>query len=262
MKLHSSITGMTTLGTRQQIYIPPSISSSGHILLRLYRKILDVEQLRLRFWSIGTKFDPNLSAIRHVYLLPSALCLAVALLASCSSSPRVTFYTLNVAATNEAPAPALDSVAIGPITLSDLLDRPQLVVRTSANRVDILETHRWAESPKSEIPRIIAADLGILLTPARVSTYPQNAGLEANYRVLLDIQRFEMTAGEGVGLEALWSVRRSDGGVPKTGRTVISEPVGAAGYDALVAAQSRALAAVSRDLAQALREVARAAQSQ
>lgn len=192
----------------------------------------------------------------------TTLCLAVALLAGCSNSPRVTFYTLNVAATNEAPTPPLNSVAIGPITLPDLLDRPQLVVQTSANRVDILETHRWAESPKSEIPRIVAADLGILLKPAHVSTYPQNAGQEAEYRVLLDIQRFEMTAGNGVGLEALWSVRRSDGGVPKTGRTVVSEPVDAVGYDALVAAQSRALATVSRDLAQALREVARAVQPQ
>lgn len=190
------------------------------------------------------------------------ICLAVALLAGCSSSPRTLFYTLNAAAIKEAPAPPLNSVAIGPITLPDLLDRPQLVVRTSANRVEILESHRWAESPKSEIPRIIAADLGVLLKPARVSTYPQNAGLEADYRVLLDIQRFEMTAGEGASLEALWSVRRSDGGVPKTGRTLVSEPVGAAGYDALVAAQSRALAAVSRDLARALGEVARAAQSQ
>lgn len=190
----------------------------------------------------------------------TTLCLAVALLAGCSSSPKVTFYTLNVAATNEASAPALNSVAIGSITLPDLLDRPQLVVRTSANRVEILETHRWAESLKSEIPRIIASDLGILLKPARVSTYPQNAGLEADYRVLLDIQRFEMTAGEGVSLEALWSVRRSNGGVPKTGRTVVSEPASAVGYDALVAAQSRALAVVSRDLAQALREVAQAPQ--
>lgn len=192
----------------------------------------------------------------------TTLCLAVALLAGCSSSPKVTFYTLNIAATNEAPAPPLTSVAIGPITLPDLLDRPHLVVRTAANRVDILETHRWAESLKSEIPRIIAADLDILLKPAGVSTYPQNAGLEAEYRVLLDIQGFEMTAGKGVSLEALWSVRKSDGGLPKSGRSKVSEPVSAAGYDALVAAQSRALAVVSRDLAQALREVARAAKAQ
>jgi hypothetical protein len=39
---------------------------------------------------------------------------------------------------------------------------------------------------------------------------------------------------------------------------VVSEPAGAGGYDALVAAQSRALAAVSRDLAQALRVMAAA----
>jgi uncharacterized protein len=192
----------------------------------------------------------------------TTLWLAVALLAGCSSSPRVTYYTLNAAATNETAGPPLNSVAIGPVTLPPLLDRPHLVVRTGANRVEILETQRWAESPKSEIPRIVAADLAILLKPARVSTYPQNAGLEAEYRVLLDIQRFEMTVGEGVGLEALWSVRRSDGGLPKTGRTVVSEPVDAAGYDAVVAAQSRAVAAVSRDLAQALREAARAAQGQ
>jgi len=44
-------------------------------------------------------------------------------------------------------------------------------VRTSANLVDILGTHRWAESPKIEIPRIIAADLGILLKPARVVSH-------------------------------------------------------------------------------------------
>lgn len=189
----------------------------------------------------------------------TALCLAATLLVGCSSSPKVTFYTLNVAATDEAPVSAITSVAIGPITLPELLDRPQLVVRTTANRVEFLESHRWAESLKSEIPRIIAADLGILLKPTRVSSYPQNAGLEAGYRVMLDIQRLEMTAGEGVRLEALWSVRKSDGGVPKSGRTMVSEPVSAAGYDALVAAQSRALAVVSRDLAQALREAARAA---
>jgi uncharacterized protein len=183
------------------------------------------------------------------------LCLALSLLAGCSS-PRVTYYTLNVAATPDAPVSSIDSVAIGPVTLPDLLNRPQLVVRTGANRVDILETHRWAESLKSEIPRIISEDLAVLLKPARVSVYPQNAGLDADYRVQIDIQRFEMTDGEGVALDALWSVRRTGSGTPKSGRSMVNEPAGAAGYEALVAAQSRALVAVSRDVAKALRDVA------
>jgi uncharacterized lipoprotein YmbA len=125
-------------------------------------------------------------------------------------------------------------------------------VRTAANRVDVLEFHRWAESLKSEIPRIIAADLDLLLKPARVSTYPQSAGQDADYRIQVDIQRFEMNAGVGVALDVLWSVRRSDSGIVKTGRTVVSESVGNDGYDNLVAAQSRVLSAVSRDLALAL----------
>jgi uncharacterized lipoprotein YmbA len=196
--------------------------------------------------------------MRHSLTGMMTLCLALFLLAGCSRSPRVTFYTLNVAATPEAAAPALDSAAIGPVTIPAMLDQPLLVVRTAANQVDILEIHRWAAPLKSEIPRIIAEDLTILLKPTRVSTYPQNAGADATYRILIDIQRFEMTAGETVALDALWSVRRADGGTAKTGRSVISEPAGAAGYDALVAAQSRALAALSRDLAQALRAEATA----
>jgi uncharacterized lipoprotein YmbA len=168
---------------------------------------------------------------------------------------------MNTTATAETvAASAIDSVAVGPVTLPDLLDRPQLVARTGANRVEILETHRWAESLKSDIPRIIAANLAVLLPSTMVSAYPQNAGLDAAYRISVDIQRIEMTAGEGVALEALWTVRRAGGGAPKTGRTVVSESAGSAGYEALVAAQSRALAAVSRDLAQALRSQADSAQ--
>jgi uncharacterized lipoprotein YmbA len=181
-------------------------------------------------------------------------CVALFLLAGCSRSPRVTFYTLNSVAPTEKVAPALLSVAVGSVTLPGLVDQPQLVVRTGINQVDILEIHRWAEPLRGEVPRIIAANLTLLLPQSLVSTYPQNAGLDADYRVNVDIQRFELSATEGASLDALWSVRRVGGDSPKkTGRTVVSEPAGAAGYDALVAAQSRALAAVSRDIAQALR---------
>jgi hypothetical protein len=150
-------------------------------------------------------------------------------------------------------------VVIGPVTLPDLLDRPQFVVSLDANRVDILEMQRWAAPLKSEIPRIIAENLAALLKPTRVSAYSQNSGLDAVYRVQIDIQKLEMAEGKGVALDAFWSIRRSDGDTAKSGRTVVSEPVTVAGYESLVAAQSRALAVVSRDLAQALRDLAKPA---
>jgi len=147
-------------------------------------------------------------------------------------------------------------VSIGPVTLPDLLDRPQLVVRTSATKVAILETHRWAESLRSEIPRVISGNLAGMIKPARVATWQQSSGADAHYRILIDIQRLELTDGKGVVLEALWSIRTVDGVVVQRGRSEVNQPVAASGYDALVAAQSQALSAVSRDLAAALRTVA------
>lgn len=175
--------------------------------------------------------------------------------AACGRSPGVTFYTLT-AMTPEATAPttAPHAVAVGPVTLPELIDRPQLVIRVAANRVEILETHRWAESLQSEIPRVLAENLARLLRPARVSAYQQNASRDAEYRVLVDIQRFESIPGDGVTIEALWSVRRTAiGAAPKNGRSLVREPVRGMGYDALTAAHSRALAAISNDIAQAMR---------
>jgi hypothetical protein len=188
-----------------------------------------------------------------------AVCLAGASTA-CSRSPRVTFYTLEpVSRAETAPhASAFPVVAVGPATLPEVVDRPQLVVRVAANRVDILEMHRWAEPLRSEIPRTIAENLGRLLGSSRVSSYPQHAGADADYRVLLDIQRFESSPGEAVTVEVIWSLRRAAGGAPKIGHSLVREPVGALGYDPLVAAYGRALLAVSGDLARAIRAEAAA----
>jgi uncharacterized lipoprotein YmbA len=186
------------------------------------------------------------------------ICLTLALLAGCSRSPRVAFYMLNATAAPETVSQTLESVVIGPVTLPELLDRPQFVVAVDVNRVDILEMQRWAAPLRSEIPRIIAEDLATLLKPTQVSAYPQNSGLDAVYRVQVDIQKLVMTEGKGVALDALWTIRRSDGGSVKSGRSVASEPSKSSGYEALAAAQSRALAVVSRDLARALRDAAAA----
>jgi uncharacterized lipoprotein YmbA len=142
---------------------------------------------------------------------------------------------------------------VGPVTLPEVVDRPQLVLRVATNRVDILESHRWAEPLKSEIARLIAENLGQLLGSSRVSSYFQNTGSDADYRVLVDIQRFELSPGEAVTVEAVWSLRRVAGGALKTGHSLKREPVGAEGYDQMVAAYGRALLAVSRDLAQEIR---------
>lgn len=192
-------------------------------------------------------------------MIQRALLFAVAcsalLAAGCSRSKQVTFYTLLPGAVHDAgpQTAAAPTVAIGPITLPEVVDRPQLVLRESENRVKIAELHRWAEPLKREIPRVLAQDLSALLKAAQVSAYPQNAGADAQYRVQVDLQRFEAVPGQGVTVEALWAVRRVADRAQVTGRSLVREPAQGSGYDALVAAYGRALSQVSRELADAVR---------
>lgn len=183
---------------------------------------------------------------------------ALALFTSaCSRSPRAVFYTLSPAAVPQAQTPggASPSVVVGPVTIPELVDRPQLVVRVAENRVDVLEMHRWAEPLKSEIPRLMARDLGRLLGSDRVSSYGQSAAADATYRVLVDVVRLESAPGGSVTVEAVWTVRRA-AGETRRGRSLVQEKVAGAGYEALVAACSRALAGVSVDIAKAIRAAA------
>lgn len=183
----------------------------------------------------------------------SFVCLAVAVLASCGSPPKERFYTLSAAGVAAATAAeAREHVVVGPVTLPEVVDRPQLVVRIGANEVAILEQHRWAEPLKSEIPRLIARTLSQLLGASRVSAYPESASQEAGLRVTIDILRFEAVPGIEASVDALWSVRRLPGGKPTTGRSVVSEPIAGEGYDAVVAAYGRALATLSRNIARAI----------
>jgi len=72
-------------------------------------------------------------------------------------------------------------------------------------------------------------------------------------RVRVDIVQFDSMPGEAVAIDALWTVHVAGRTTLLTGRSTVREPVSGSGYDALVAAHSRALATVSRDIAAAIR---------
>lgn len=180
-------------------------------------------------------------------------------LAGCGGSPKEMYYTLSAsgAMNDEAPASGVStySVAVGPITLPEVVDRPQLVLRVGPNEVTFEELHRWAGSLRSEIPQFIADNLAGYLNVKQVAAYPQSAGEDAEYRVLIDIQQFDATLGESVEIAALWTVRRSSDGAMQTGRSLAKESSSGLSYNAVVAAYSRALATVSREIAEAIRSV-------
>ena len=194
--------------------------------------------------------------MRYGYLWSAAVFLTISSLIGCGSS-RETYYTLSTSvAVNGTPSASSESaysIAVGPITLPEVVDRPQFVLRAGPNEVSIVELHRWAGPLKSEIPRVIADNLAADLNVKRVAAYPQSAGDNADYRVLVDIQRFDSTIGESVTIDALWTVKRVSDGTLRTGRSMARESSRGGSYETMVAAHSRALATISREIAEAIR---------
>ena len=189
----------------------------------------------------------------RLYALIAAM-FALAQLVGCGSSPPSHFYTLSSgAAPARSEAKAQYSVAIGQVTVPEIIDRPQIVTYIAPNQVQVAELERWAGPLKSQIPRVIADNLMQMLDGAYVYFHPQNVNLNADYQVQLQVQRFDSTLGDAVTVEVLWAVRPAQGGAEKSGRSTVREPTNGSSYDALVAAYSRALTAVSRDIAEAIR---------
>lgn len=184
-----------------------------------------------------------------------ALVWMTAFLAGCGTTPDSVFYTLRAAEPAPAESSAI-SVVVGPVTLPEAVDRPQLVVSTGGSRVEIAEFHRWAEPLKSEVPRVIASHLGRQLGTTRVGVFTDVSISDPDYRVLIDVQRFELRRGEETVVEALWTVRARAGAV-RTGYTRAQERVADTSYEAMVGAQGRALAAVSRAIGDAIQSIQR-----
>ncbi|WP_345816976.1 PqiC family protein (plasmid) [Paraburkholderia sp. PREW-6R] len=185
-----------------------------------------------------------------------AIALAIVALAGCAS-PKADFYTLSP----EAPGEGTDlarpiTVLIGSVSVPELVDRPQIVVRAGTNQVTMNEFARWADSLKSQIPRVVAADLAQELNSPRVSAYKMAGDTTAAWRVQIDVQRFDATLGDAVTVDALWSVSPPGKRAPLSGRSTVREPSAGAGYDAVVAAYSRAFATVSRDISHSIRSAA------
>jgi uncharacterized lipoprotein YmbA len=190
----------------------------------------------------------------------SALC-AIAILAAGCATPQSHFYTLSRTATptaTAAPTPLNVSVVVGPVSIPAVVDLPQIVVSTGPNQVSLDEFNRWASPLQSNISRVVAENLVTLLGTPRVSQFQQSLNADGDYRVAIEVQSFDSTPGTAATLNAVWIVRRTKDGKAQTGRTSVSEPTTAGGYDALAAAHSRALGRMSQEMAEMIRALDRA----
>ena len=186
-----------------------------------------------------------------------AFLVMVFLLAACSTTPPVKYYTLNALPEMQQDTPEAVSgngiaIGVGPVDFPKLLDRPQIVTRQSQNRVKVSEFHRWASALQGDFSRVLAKNISILLPTDRVAVYPWTDQFSPTYRIRLDVEHFDGRLGNFVSLDVRWSVTGREDKDPVVRTSVIEEPVSTADHEGLVAAMSRVLATLSREIVEVI----------
>lgn len=181
---------------------------------------------------------------------------AVALLAGCATA-NSRFYTLTSTAAADGDPATPCAVMVGPVSVPASVDRPELVVEVAPNRIELDEFNRWAAPLTEAIARTVAGDLAVLLASPDVAVAPL-ANFQPDFRVTINVQRFDTIPGQSVLIDAVWAVHRITDNGTRSGRTTARESVANDSFDALAAAHSRALGQISGDIATAIRAAAAA----
>lgn len=178
------------------------------------------------------------------------------LLGACASSPPVQFYALDTMAHAGVSSEGGITIALGPLTFPEYLQRPQIVTRTSGSEVIIDEFQRWAEPVDRSFNRVLASNLDEMLESAVVVVFPHYMNISIDMRVIGRVFRFDTdTAGLAV-LDVQWAA--GDG----SNNTIIeprrsyyeARATDPRDYDSIVIALNETVHAFSRDLAAALDE--------
>jgi len=203
--------------------------------------------------------------IRRVQCVLIFSILALSILSGCASTEPSRFYTLSAIKDTGSVqrVPALEQriiVGVGPVEIPDYLDRPQIATRDGANELKLSEFDRWAGSLREDIGRVLSENLSVLLAQNRVAVVPTYSGMSFDYRIIMNISRFDVMPDGNVALRAQWSIIEKDGRTVDVMReSAFTVAVQEKDYSGKVSAMSRALEMLSNDVADSLRAIAKRA---
>jgi uncharacterized protein len=136
---------------------------------------------------------------------------AIAMAAGCSIlSPRpdpTKFYVLTATSTAGAAATSNLVIGLGPVKLPAYLEHAEVITRVAPNRLDLSSTDRWAEPLDDNFRRVLAADLTTLIGTDRVLPFPWDLSTKVDYKIEVNVERFERDSSGGAQLTASWIIR-------------------------------------------------------
>ena len=181
---------------------------------------------------------------------------ASALIAACASTPT-NFYTLESQSRPSAVTTRAITkkrlIGIGPLTLPALLDRKGIVTRTENNSVQIAEFDQWAAPLQNNVIAVLSKNVATLQPNAIVRAYPWSVYGNVDYRVIIDITRFDMQLGKSANLEASWAImEEKNHTIISNGQTKLQQPLNDASYNSAAQGLSKLLSELSQQLSLAL----------
>lgn len=186
----------------------------------------------------------------HAVLFGALCCL---LLPGCAHTPTPHYYVLSASASvANHSARSGPRIGLGPVTLPDYLDRSQIVTRATGSRLELSNSHRWAEPLTASFTRTLLANLERELPDADIVVHPWRSALTITRQVQVEVTRFDGDANSAFHLSARWSVSTPDErDAYRTQHSDIDIPLAAKpdDYDALVAAANSAVAALAATIA-------------
>lgn len=181
------------------------------------------------------------------------------LLSACLSTPSTHFYVLEPLSEPPSSSTATEKkrqIGIGPVSIPTLLERKQIVTRTPDNSVTIAEFHQWASPLKDSVTQVISHNLATLQTNDLIRTYPWSAYGPVDYRIIIDLVRFDTRPEQSVNLEANWAIMDEKKHVLlRNGHSKIERSLDDRSYPSSVKALSKVLSDFSLELSQALGQI-------
>ncbi|MDO9212989.1 MAG: PqiC family protein [Methylococcales bacterium] len=188
-------------------------------------------------------------------------CIALVLgsLLTACATPPTQFYQLE--ATSPPPVTSTTTakkmlIGIGPLSLPALVDRKQIVTRGANNAIQLAEFHQWATPLQDNVLNVLSKNIAAQHSNAIVRSYPWSVYGEMNYRVIIDISRFDSQLGKSANLEASWAIMsEKNHTIISNGQTNIEQHMNDASYNSAVSALNKLLDTFSQQISLALHQI-------
>jgi len=161
----------------------------------------------------------------------------IGVLCACASSRPDHFYILSAQPQAAARPPSTSATPVVlNVTLPSLVDRPEMILNTSADTITVLEHERWGAPLADLVEQTLGQDIerrrSDLLVGGRGAVHLKGAAV----KIRVDVVQMTARQGDRVSIETHWRIIDARTSTDLAGDEVFSTPLGQDRYAAIAQA--------------------------